>query len=115
MQNDVNKKNFDFELYKQFHKQEELVNPFKNISVEKTPVQFLLFTDSPGWGNQHPLSSTQENHQDERGIKLHNISTNPSRVLSADKWKDGRYNHLNFNTSRAMGAYKLALLVLKLK
>ena len=69
MQNDVNKKNFDFELYKQFHKQEDLVNPFKNIEVEKTPVQFLLFTDSPGWGNQHPLSSTQENHQDESHAK----------------------------------------------
>lgn len=108
MQNDVNKKNFDFELYKQFHKQEDLINPFKNIEVEKTPVQFLLFTDSPGWGNQHPLSSTQENHKNEQGINLHNISSVPNEVLQADKWKDGRYNHLNFNTSRAMGAYKLA-------
>lgn len=108
MQNDVTKKNFDFKLYKQFHKQKELVNPFKNIEVEKTPVQFLLFTDSPGWGNQHPLSSVQEQNKDEYGINRYKISTIPEEVLQTDKWKDGRYNHVNFNTSRAMGAYKLA-------
>lgn len=108
MQDDVSKKNFDFELYKQFHNQEELINPFKHIEVEKTPVQFLLFTDSPGWGNQHPLSSVQEQNKDEYGINRYKISTIPEQVLQTDKWKDGRYNHMNFNTSRAMGAYKLA-------
>lgn len=109
MQKDVDVNNFDLELYQQFHKQDCLINPFKNIEVEKTPVQFLLFTDSPGWGNQHPLSATQENSKDELGINRHKIqNTIKKEVLQTDKWKDGRYNHINFNTSRAMGAYKLA-------
>ena len=104
---DLTYKDFTLELYKQFHKQSSLVNPFKNIEVTHTPVQVLLFTDSPGWGNQHPLSAMGETTVDHHGIKRDSL-TQATGVNDVDKWKDGRYDRTNFNTSRAMGVYKLA-------
>ena len=100
-------KDFTLELYKQFHNQPGLINPFKNIEVTHTPVQVLLFTDSPGWGNQHPLAAMSETTVDHHGIKRDRL-TRTTGVNDVDKWKDGRYNRTNFNTSRAMGVYKLA-------
>lgn len=106
--------------YKEFHNQPPIrigqgsqrYNPFKNIKVTPTPVQFLLFTDSPGWGNNVSMGSMAETTTDNKGIKQSNIpkdtDTATRRINDVDRWKDGRYDQINFNTSRAMGAYKLA-------
>jgi hypothetical protein len=67
-----------------------------------------LFTDSPGWGNQHPLVSMEETVVDQYGINRSGQTRIITKVDDCDRWKDGRYDTTNFNTSRAMGVYKLA-------
>jgi len=81
---------FDHSVYQQFHHQKDLINPFKNFPIEKTPVNFLIFTDSPQFGTQ-TRDQIQREHDDLTSL-----------------WKEGDFDLVNRASIRAMGAYKVA-------
>lgn len=84
MQSRENHNTFDHSLYQEHHHQKDLINPFKNFPIQHTPVNFLLFTDSPQWGTTY------------------------SSMLLRDAWKNGDSDYGHHSTSRYMGAYKVA-------
>ena len=77
---------FDFSTYVEHHHQTDLINPFKNFPIQHTPVNFLLFTDSPQWSSPRFGDDTSK----------------------GSKWKSGDLDYIQYSTSRYMGAYKVA-------
>ena len=84
MQSRENFNTFDHSLYQEYHHQDDVINPFKNFPIQHTPVNFLLFTDSPQWG------------------------TTFTSMMRRDAWKSGDLDHIQYTSSRYMGAYKVA-------
>lgn len=84
MQSRENHNTFDHSLYQEHHHQKDLINPFKNFPIQHTPVNFLLFTDSPQWG------------------------TALTSMLRSDAWKTGDLDQVQHSSSRYMGSYKVA-------
>jgi len=103
MLNRENHNTFDHSLYQEHHHQDDLINPFKNFPVEHTPVNFLLFTDSPQWGT----TTSQDNSQ----YILTANRDKGAKVIAKSllgQWKNGDFDHMHHSSSKYMGAYKLA-------